>query len=204
MRRPEVLLVRTGLANLAAVRAGLARAGFRPRASADPRVIERAARVVLPGVGAFGPAMAELSRTGLDDALRARLAADRPTLAICLGLQLLCEDSAESPGVAGLGVVPGRVERLAGARVPQLGWNRLEVPAGARVLASGSVYYANSFALARAPRGFLVAWSEHGRRFVGALERGHLVACQFHPELSGPEGLALLARAFAEERRRAC
>lgn len=204
MRRPEVLLVRTGLANLAAVRAGLERAGFRPRASADPRAIERAARVVLPGVGAFGPAMAELCRTGLDDALRARLAADRPTLAICLGLQLLCAGSAESPGVAGLGVVPGRITRLVGARVPQLGWNRLEAPAEARVLASASVYYANSFALARAPRGFLVAWSEHGRRFVGALERGPLVACQFHPELSGPEGLALLGRAFAGERRRAC
>jgi len=196
VRRPEVLLVRTGLANLAAVRAGLERAGFRPRASADPRVIERAARVVLPGVGAFGPAMAELRRTGLDDALRARLAADRPTLAICLGLQLLCAGSAESPGVAGLGVVPGRVVRLAGARVPQLGWNRLEAPADARVLASGHVYYANSFALVRAPRGFLAAWSEHGRRFVGALERGHLVACQFHPELSGPAGLTLLARAL--------
>lgn len=204
MTRPEVLLVRTGLANLAAVRAGLARAGFRARASADPRAIERAARVVLPGVGAFGPAMRELRRTGLDEALRARLAADRPTLAICLGLQLLCASSAESPGVAGLGVVPARVVRLSGARVPQLGWNRLEVPAGARVLASGSVYYANSFALARAPRGFLVAWSEHGRRFVGALERGALVACQFHPELSGPAGLALLARAFGAERRRAC
>jgi len=202
--RPEVLLVRTGLANLAAVRGGFARAGFRARASADPRAIERAARVVLPGVGAFGPAMAELARTGLDEALRARVAADRPTLAICLGLQLLCASSAESPGVAGLALVPGRVVRLAGARVPQLGWNRLAAPAEARVLASGSVYYANSFALARAPRGFLVAWSEHGRRFVGALERGNLVACQFHPELSGPFGLALLARAFDSGRRRAC
>jgi imidazole glycerol phosphate synthase glutamine amidotransferase subunit len=202
--RPEVLLVRTGLANLAAVRTGFERAGFRARASSDPRAIERAARVVLPGVGAFGPAMAELRRTGLDEALRARIAADRPTLAICLGLQLLCASSAESPGVAGLGVVPGRVVRFSGARVPQLGWNRLEAPDAARVLASGSVYYANSFALARAPRGFLVAWSEHGGRFVGALERGQLVACQFHPELSGRAGLALLARAFGPQRRRAC
>lgn len=200
MTTPEVLIVRTGLANLAAVAAGLARAGFAPRASASPRRVARAARVVLPGVGAFGPAMAELRQSGLDEALRARLERDRPTLAICLGLQLLCERSAESPGVAGLSIVPGRVQRLRGARVPQLGWNRLEAPPEARVLVSGFVYYANSYALAAAPPGFRASWSEHGRPFVGALERGNLVACQFHPELSGALGLGILRRALGAGR----
>jgi len=202
--RPEVLVVRTGLANLAAVRAGLERAGFRARTSASPRALERAARVVLPGVGAFGPAMAELVRHGLDESLRARIAADRPTLAICLGLQLLCARSAESPGVAGLGLVRAPVLRLGGARVPHLGWNRLEAPPGARVLTSGLVYYANSYALRRAPRGFLAAWTEHGQPFVGALERGNLVACQFHPELSGTHGCALFRRALGARGRAPC
>jgi glutamine amidotransferase len=199
---PEVVVVRTGLANLAAVLVGLRRAGLAPRASASARIVRAAARVVLPGVGAFRPARAALAENGLDEALVERVERDRPTLCICLGMQLLCRTSAESPGTAGLGLLPGRVERLRAARVPHLGWNALVAPADARVLASGHVYYANSFALRAAPSGWSAAWSEHGERFVGALERGNVVACQFHPELSGAFGRALLRRALAPCARR--
>ena len=97
MSAPEVLVVPTGIANLASVEAGLRRAGARPRVARDAEAIAEAPLVLLPGVGAFGPGMQELRAHGLDRALRARIAAEKPLLAVCLGLQLLCERSEEAP-----------------------------------------------------------------------------------------------------------
>ena len=131
----EVTVVRTGSANLASVVAALGRAGRTPGLVDDAGAVARAERLVLPGVGAFGAVMARLVELGLVEALTERIAAGRPTLAICLGLQVLAEGSEESPGVAGLGVVPGRVTRLpGGVVVPQLGWNRVEADPGCRLL----------------------------------------------------------------------
>lgn len=188
-------MVRTGTANIASVVAGLARAGASARDARDAEDVRRAARVVLPGVGAFGAALAELRRQGLAEALAERVAADRPTLGICLGLQLFARDSEETRGVAGLGIFPASVERLPqSVRVPHLGWNTIEPGAGCRLLAPGHFYFANSFALRAAPAGWAAALTDHGGPFVAALERGRVLACQFHPELSGSAGLALLRR----------
>ena len=124
-----------------------------------------------------------------------RVSAGRPTLAICLGLQLLCESSAESPDVAGLGVVPLRVTRLRDTvRVPQLGWNHVDPDPASKFLKPGHAYFANSYCLEELPAGWAGAWSEHGGPFIAALERDSVLACQFHPELSGDWGLALLRR----------
>ena len=201
----EVLIVPTGGANVASVIAGMERIGASARIDATPERVAAAERVVLPGVGAFGAAMTELESTGLDAALRERIAADRPTLAICLGLQLLAEESDESPGVDGLGVFPGRVEPFPtdsrvpqmGLRVPQMGWNRIEAEDGTTLLRSGFFYFANSFRLTQVPDGWTAARAEYGGSFVAALERGSVLACQFHPELSGESGRALLERWLA-------
>ena len=151
--------------------------------------------MVLPGVGAFAAGMARLRQLRLVEALRARLAAGRPTLAICLGLQLLCEASEESPSVEGLGVLAARITRFEGdVRVPQLGWNQVVPNAACQLLEEGHAYFANSYRLVDAPDGWRAARTDHGGPFVAALERDALLACQFHPELSGAWGAALLSR----------
>ena len=191
------LVVETGTANLASVMAALHRAGAEPRLTRDARAIASAERVVLPGVGAFGAAMESLRAHDLVDVLRARVTQGQPTMAICLGLQLFAESSAESPGVTGLGLVKAQIARFSGedgVRVPELGWNAVEVESGAGALSSGFAYYAHSYFLPAAPEGWRAAWSTHGERFVGAIERGRVLACQFHPELSGAWGASLIAR----------
>ena len=191
-----VSVIRTGTANLASVLAALERAGARPTLTDSADEVSSADRVVLPGVGAFGAAMPLLREHGLDAALVARVREGRPLLCICLGMQLLFEGSEESPGVPGLGLIEGQVTRFQGRglRVPQLGWNQLTAGPQCQLLSDGYVYFANSFRVEHPPHGFHVALSDHGGHFVAAIERGPLLACQFHPELSGAFGQVLLRR----------
>jgi imidazole glycerol-phosphate synthase subunit HisH len=192
----KVTVIDTEAANLASVLAGLRAVGADPEVCQDPARVAADELVVLPGVGAFGAVAACLQATGCGDAVRARVAGGRPLLAVCLGLQVLCEGSDESPGVDGLGLVPGVLRRFEGPglRVPQLGWNQVLPQPGSRLLRAGHAYYANSYRLEALPAGWTGATSEHGGSFVAALERGPILACQFHPELSGAWGRALLRR----------
>lgn len=191
----QVAIIETGVANIASVRAALTRLGVTHYGVQTPEAIAAADRLVLPGVGAFAAGMSRLVELELVEALRARVAADRPTLAICLGLQLLCRGSDESPGVEGLGIIPAHVGRFGDhVRVPQLGWNHIRPSAGCRLLEAGHVYFANSYRLDALPDGWEGAVADHGGEFVAAVERGAVLACQFHPELSGAFGAALLAR----------
>ena len=191
----EVLVVQTGTANTASVLAGLERAGARPVLAESAGQIAEAERVVLPGVGALAAAMSRLRKDGSDQALVQRVAEGRPTLAICLGLQLLCDGSEESPGVTGLGVLAETVRRFPDTvLVPQMGWNLVEPDKGCRYLRPGYAYFANSFRLTAVPDSWQVAWSDHAGPFVAAVEKGDLLACQFHPELSGTWGQDLLRR----------
>jgi imidazole glycerol phosphate synthase glutamine amidotransferase subunit len=200
----EVLVVRTGVANLASVLAGLRRAGAEPRVSDDAAAVRAARAVVLPGVGAFAAGVAGLAERGLDVAIAERVREGRALLSVCLGLQLLLEGSEEGPGVAGLSVVPGVARRFheaqgvrvprGGLRVPQLGWNRVVPDAGCALLREGYAYFANSYRLVEPPPGFSCATAHHGGPFVAAFERGAVLACQFHPELSGRWGIDLLRR----------
>jgi imidazole glycerol phosphate synthase glutamine amidotransferase subunit len=190
----EVVVVPTGTANLASVRAAFDRLGARSRLADDTAMIEDAAHVVLPGVGSFGAAVAGLREAGLDRAIAARVRAGRPTLAMCVGLQVLFEASDESPHATGLAALPGRVGRFPDSvRVPQFGWNRVVPEPGCRFVEPGYAYFANSYRALEAP-GCAIATAEHGGRFVAALERGGVLACQFHPELSGAYGHELIAR----------
>ncbi|MHB2015410.1 MAG: imidazole glycerol phosphate synthase subunit HisH [Candidatus Xenobia bacterium] len=194
----EVLVVRTGTANLASVFAGLARLGATPRLVESAEEVLNAERLVLPGVGAFGAAMANLEARGLVPALQQRLREERPTLAICLGLQLLAASSEESPGVAGLGVLPSQVKRFPDTvRVPQLGWNTVEPDDTAYLVHLGEAYFANSYRLTERVPGWSAALTDYAGRFVAAVQKGRVLACQFHPELSGQWGLALMRRWLA-------
>lgn len=185
--------MRTGTANTASVVAALRRTGAQVTVTTEPSVLREAQRLVLPGVGSFGAAMGRLGELG--PVLAERVRAGRPTLAVCLGLQLLFEHSDESPGVPGLAVLEGGASRFEPpVRVPQLGWNWVEPDAQCRLLEPGYAYYANSYRVVQPPAGWGVATSQHGGTFVAALERGPVLACQFHPELSGAWGLALLRR----------
>ena len=141
---------------------------------------------VLPGVGAARAAMAGLRERGHDEALRARVAAGRPVLGICLGLQLALEWTDEDGGVDGLGLVPGRAVRIAEGRVPRMGW--------AEVDDRGAFYFAHSYA---AVSPCATAWSEG---VVAELRFGSFIGCQFHPEKSGSAGAAYLAGVLEEAR----
>jgi len=194
----RVAIIATGVANTASVAAAFRRAGAEPIITDDPGVVRAAPRAVLPGVGAFGAGMARLRATGLDAEIIRRIDRSRPLLAVCLGLQLLCAESEETPGVQGLGVIDARVERFGpGLRVPQFGWNLVKPGPGAALVREGYAYFANSYRIAEPPRGWACATSTHGGPFVATLERGPILACQFHPELSGAWGLDLIGRWLA-------
>lgn len=191
----SIAIVPTGTANLASVVAGLTRHGAEPSLARNAGDVQRARRVVLPGVGSFGAAMAELDRMGMRSALAERIRAGRPTLAVCVGMQLLATESEESEGVKGLGLIPDRVRRFSNeVLVPQLGWNQVEAGPGSRFIEDGWAYFANSFRLSDMPAGWSGATTDHGDEFVSALERGDVLACQFHPELSGPWGRRVLGK----------
>lgn len=191
----KVTIVPTGTANVASVRAAFERLGAEVAAAESTRDIVDADRLVLPGVGAFAAAMARIDERRWRQALVERIGEGRPTLAICLGMQLLVEASEESPGAHGLGVVAGTVGAFPGTvTVPQLGWNLVEPAESAHFVTAGWAYFANSYRRIDPVPGWSVATTTHGERFISAMERGDVLACQFHPELSGPWGSALLQR----------
>lgn len=192
---PDVAILDTGVANIASVRAGLRRSGARCGVVESSTDIVDADHLVFPGVGSFEAGMNWLQEREYADALRRRFELDRPTLAICLGLQLLFEGSEESPGVDGLGIISDRVERFPNTvSAPQFGWNFVDARSSSRFLTSGHAYFANSYAARRVPDGWQAAIANHGVEFVAAIERGRWLACQFHPEISGAWGQAIFDR----------
>ncbi|HZD24436.1 MAG TPA: imidazole glycerol phosphate synthase subunit HisH [Acidimicrobiia bacterium] len=191
----SLVVVPTGTANTASVLAAFRRLGAEPAVAATPEEVEQAERVVLPGVGSFGAAAQEVDRAGMRQTLTDRISRGRPTLAICVGMQLLARRSKESDDAVGLRVIDQEVGIFPGSvRVPQLGWNQVSAGPGCRFVDDGWAYFANSYRLSEVPDGWNAAVTDHGGRFVSALERGGVLACQFHPELSGSWGSAVLAR----------
>jgi len=192
---PDVVIVNSGVANLASITSAFSRLGSSVVVTDDAGVVAAARRVVLPGVGAFGAGLAALRARRLDSAITDAVARGTPLLGVCLGMQMLCEGSEESPRISGLGVIAGVCRRLPDhVRVPHLGWNAVTAVPQVALLDSGVAAFANSYALLEAPPGWTPAWTTHGVRFVAALEQGRILACQFHPELSGAYGAALLER----------
>jgi cyclase len=191
----DVVIIDSGVANLASIAGAFRRLDAAVVVTADPAIARNAARLVLPGVGAFGTGMAALQSRGLDTVIRDHASRGTPILGICLGMQMLCDASDETPGLAGLGVIAGTCHRLPShVRIPHLGWNSVTPEPEARLLTPGIAAFANSYALREGPAGWTTAWTTHGVPFIAALERGPTLACQFHPELSGAFGAALLER----------
>lgn len=155
--------------------------------------------IILPGVGAFGDAMKRLNKAGLEETIRQAVDREIPFLGICLGLQLIFEESEESPGVKGLGLLPGRIRRIPegdGRKVPQIGWNDLSFPRSSRLFAGipeGSyVYFVHSYYLEAGDPADVAARTEYGVSIDAAVEHGRLFACQFHPEKSERIGMQIL------------
>ncbi len=189
--------------NLKSVEKALAYLGQQPMATREPETILAADKVILPGVGSFGDAMSRLREYGLEETIRQVTKRGTPFLGICLGLQLLFEESEESPGVKGLGLIRGRVSRIPeapGLKIPHIGWNSLRLRPDSRLfrgIKDGSyVYFVHSYYVQPENRTAVAAETEYGTVLPVAVERGNLFACQFHPEKSGEVGLQIL-RNFA-------
>ena len=167
--------------------------------TADPEEIFRADKVILPGVGAFGDAMENLRRTGLDDVIRQVARKGTPFLGICLGLQLLFERSDEAPGVEGLGILRGEILRIPdkeGLKIPHMGWNSLHLEHGGRLFRGveegAYVYFVHSYYLKAAEEEIVKASTEYSVHIHASVEKDNVFACQFHPEKSSDVGLSIL------------
>lgn len=186
-----------GAGNLVSIARALEVVGAEPVLVRDAEALRGADALIVPGVGAAGPAMDRLRRRALVEPIRAWIAAGRPYLGICLGLQLLF-DASDEDGAATLGILGGRTIKLAGApTLPHIGWNTVE-PRGAQPLFDGiapgtAFYFVHSYVAAPDDEGVVIAEAEHGNRFPAAIARGNLLGVQFHPERSGSDGLRLLA-----------
>ncbi|HXG40156.1 MAG TPA: imidazole glycerol phosphate synthase subunit HisH, partial [Candidatus Limnocylindrales bacterium] len=187
----RVAVVDYGAGNLVSIEQALLTVGAVVAVVDDPAELRDAELLVVPGVGAAGPAMRRLSRRGFVGAIRDWVAADRPYLGICLGLQLLFEGSDED-GAQTLGLLPGRTVRLEAApTLPHIGWNQVERrradPLFAGIADAADFYFVHSYAGRPAPGAeeLVLAETEHGRRFASAIARGRLRGVQFHPERSG-------------------
>ena len=205
-----IAIVDYGRGNLGSVEQAFVRLGIPAVVTQDARSVDDADAVVLPGDGAFHDAMGNLDRLGLLASVRRAVDGSRPFLGICLGYQLLFSTSEEFGEGRGLDVIPGAVRRFpAGRKVPHMGWNRLEHTRDMRLLdgvPSGKhFYFVHSYfpELARADAALRVAWCEYGVRFAAAVERGLLMATQFHPEKSQRWGLRLLENFAAVVKERA-
>ena len=182
--------------NTLSVTRALEKAGARVDLTPDPERVARAEAVVLPGVGAFGDCVRKLEERGMDEACREAIAAGKPFLGVCVGLQVLFEGSEESPGIEGLGVLPGMVVRfeVGDLKVPHMGWNQLDV-AREHPLFEGldgeAFYFVHSYYPDPAERGDVLGTAEYGARFCAAAGRENLAAVQFHPEKSSRAGLEL-------------
>lgn len=170
----------------------------------DSNVILNAEKVVLPGVGSFGDAMKKLKEYNLVDVINNVVKAGTPLLGICLGLQLLFDSSEESEGVEGLGILKGKIVRFSeksGYKIPQIGWNSLDINPNSRIFKDipqqSYVYFVHSYYLQAEDESVVAASAEYTNCFHAAVEKDNVFACQFHPEKSGEVGLRILKN-FAE------
>lgn len=186
--------------NLRSVERALARVGGDVVVTRDPEVVRRADKIVVPGQGAFGVFMRGLVERGLGDALREAIASGRPYLGICLGLQVLFDESEEQGPCAGLGVLRGRVVRLVPGdpklKVPHMGWNQIAQrrpdPLLAGIADGAYVYFVHSYHAMPEDPSVLALESVHGVRVCAAIRKDNVFACQFHPEKSQAIGLRML------------
>lgn len=168
--------------------------------TSDRETAINAAGLVVPGVGAFGACISSLRSIGGDEIINSRIASKRPILGICVGMQILFDESEESQGskggVAGLGLISGSIDRLENPVLPHIGWNTVDAPEDSRLFAGikdQRFYFVHSYAASSTRTPGLVTTTNYGNTFIAAFEDGPISAVQFHPEKSGAAGLQLIA-----------
>lgn len=195
-----IAIIDYGMGNLRSVQKALEAVGARAEVTSDPERVRSADKVILPGVGAFADAIAELRRTGLGEAFVEAERAGKPCLGVCLGLQLLFEVSEEDGRHEGLGLIPGRIVRFApqpGLKIPHMGWNALrfrgDAPLFRGIEPGAYVYFVHSYHAVPDDPSVIAAEADYPTPFNAAVCRDNLMACQFHPEKSQQVGLAMYA-----------
>ena len=198
-------LIDYGAGNLQSVKKALDFLGCESVVTDDKAVIESASHIILPGVGSFGDAMASIRKRGLEEVIKNAASGDKKFLGICLGLQLLFEESEESPGVCGLGVFKGKIVKIPenlGLKVPHMGWNSVDIKQENGIFKDikkdSYFYFVHSYYLKNAEESIVAATAQYGAEIQCAVQKGRVAATQFHPEKSGEIGLELLKN-FATE-----
>jgi len=190
-----------GAGNLRSVENALRKVGADAKVSSDAGDLDSCEKVVFPGVGAFGDVMANLGKAGLDRAVKDAIAEGKPFLGICLGQQTLFGGSEENPGIKGLEVFRGKCVKFkpkeTGIKVPQIGWNRLEIVKKESKLFQGVrdgsyAYFVHSYYVVPQDKGIVSAETDYGGKYASAVEKDKVYAVQFHPEKSGEAGLRIL------------
>jgi len=196
-----ITIVDYGMGNLRSVSKAFEIQGYAATVTSSPKEIKNANGLVLPGVGAFGECMANLERLDLVEPIKQYINGGRPFLGICLGLQILFDESEESPGVKGLGLFKGKVVRFPDfgekrIKVPQMGWNTINFDNSSLILNNiprGTwFYFVHSYYVEPENNGLSIITSNYGIDFTAAVEKENVFACQFHPEKSGRQGLELV------------
>lgn len=201
-----VAVVDYGVGNLFSLCCSLEAIGVEPCVTNDPDTLRRADKIILPGVGAFEDAARKLHESGLDEIIISLVSQGKPILGICLGMQMLFEESYEYGSYKGLGLLKGKIEPLRGfvpdgLKIPQMGWNALIIkkdnPLFKYISPGDCVYFVHSY-YANATDDSVIATTEYGVEVTAAVSKGNIFGCQFHPEKSGEVGLKIL-KAFCEE-----
>ena len=200
-----IAIIDYGVGNLFSLRSSLNKIGADTVVTADPAVIAKADKLILPGVGAFADAAKKLRDSGLDQVIKAEAAAGKPIMGICLGMQMLFEKSYEYGEHEGLGLLKGAVVPMdgfipTGLKIPHIGWNALKFEGDSKLFKyikeGDCVYFVHSF-YASGCEDSLIATAEYGKDLTAAVAKDNVMGCQFHPEKSGDVGLNIL-RAFCE------
>ena len=193
-----IAIIDYGMGNLGSVEKAFSYLGYETRITASAEDVMAASGVVLPGVGAIGPAMTAIRGMKMNQIIADYLATGRPFLGICLGMQLLFDSSEEGDEeVSGLGILPGKVRRFpasSGLKIPQIGWNRLTDVKHAAFTEGQYVYFVHSFYCDAENEAHTAATAEYGICYTAAVSSGNLLAAQFHPEKSGAAGLSILRK----------
>lgn len=200
-----IAIIDYGVGNLFSLESSFAAIGAKAQTTSDPKVIEQADKIILPGVGAFEDAIRKLKESGLDRVIKEQAAKGKAIMGICLGMQLLFDKSYEYGEHDGLGLIPGIVKPIADVvskdyKIPHIGWNGLEIcketPLFKNIKDGDCVYFVHSYFAADCEDS-VIATTEYGAKLTAAVAKDHVYGCQFHPEKSGQVGLAIL-KAFVD------
>ena len=193
-----IAIIDYGAGNLHSVKNALDFLGAESIITPNSEEILACDKIILPGVGAFGDAMDCLAKTGLDQTVKKAVELNKPLLGICLGLQLMFEESEEAPGKKGLGIFKGKIVKIPdhGLKIPHMGWNSLALTKDSKLLKDLGeepyVYFVHSYYLTTPEEDIVSAYTEYGERLDVAVERDNVFAAQFHPEKSGDVGMKIL------------